>query len=658
MPRAAPKHGSKVTKSDGGAPPGAYSHVEKAMGYAWDITTGKRPACKWVKLACQRHLNDLKRAEGDWVYAFETTRAERVCRFIEKLPHVKAKWARVDPANLTAHLVRLEPWQCFILCVLFGWVRRDDGKRRFRLAYLCVPRKNGKSLICGGIGLYMLCADNEMGAEIYAGATNEKQAWEVFGPARLMALRTPALLQHFGVEVNAQNLHILAKSSKFEPLIGKPGDGASPSCAIHDEYHEHQTSDQFDTMLTGMGAREQALQLIATTAGDNTAGPCYDLQLTIQQILEGVIEDEEKFGIIYTIDAEDSWVDPASLIKANPNVDISVSQAFLESRQKEAVRNAREQQRFKVKHLNMWVGSRSAYFDMQRWAECADPTLRIEDFRGRPCRIGLDLASKVDIAALEILFPPMSPGEKWATFGKHYLPEETVELGPNEHYRAWRDTEDGTLVVTDGNITDYERIEADILDFCSWLQVEEVGYDPHQATFLVTRLTAQGVPCVEYRPVVLNFSEPMKQIDALIRARKLRHAGDPCMTWMMGNVVAHTDAKDNVFPRKEREEKKIDGPVALITAMGRAMVEIDGGETVYDAIARNEKAQALAMQRQSDASDQLLGAAEAPGDAAPAPPPADAIDYDILNDIRNPLFGEMKRRFEERQARTPDIDEW
>jgi phage terminase large subunit-like protein len=180
---------------------------------------------------------------------------ERVCRFIEKLPHTKGKWARAKET------IRLEPWQIWILCCTFGWLRKTTGLRRFRVLFVVVPRKNGKSALSAGIGLYMLCADGEFGAEVYSGATNEKQAWEVFKPARLMAMRTPALCAKFGVEVNARSLVRIDDESKFETITGDPGDGQSPSCSIHDEYHEHADDGQVDTMQTGMGARDQPLQV-------------------------------------------------------------------------------------------------------------------------------------------------------------------------------------------------------------------------------------------------------------------------------------------------------------------------------------------------------------------------------------------------------------
>ena len=248
----------------------ARDYAAIAKGYARDVISGKIPAGKSIRLQCQRFVNELKiEKQKAFPYRFDAEKAARVCRFIERLPHSKGKWARKKET------LRLEPWQIWILACTFGWLRKRDGLRRFRVLFVVVPRKNGKSAIAAGIGLYMLCADGEFGAEVYSGATNEKQAWEVFGPARLMAQRTPALLAKFGVEVNAKSLVRIDDNSKFETIIGDPGDGQSPSCSIHDEYHEHDDDGQVDTMQTGMGAREQPLQAKITTAGDNLAGPCY-----------------------------------------------------------------------------------------------------------------------------------------------------------------------------------------------------------------------------------------------------------------------------------------------------------------------------------------------------------------------------------------------
>ena len=472
----------------------------------------------------------------------------------------KGPWAK---AGL---LITLEPWQSFFICCIFGWLRKADDLRQFRNVLLLVPRKNGKSQIAAAIGLYMLAMDGEHGAEIYSGATTEKQAWEVFRPARLMALKAKGFCDRFGVEVNASNINILENSSRFEPIIGKPGDGASPSCAIIDEYHEHATDEQFDAMETGQGAREHPLMLVITTAGSNMSGPCYALQLEAQKVLEGVQDNDSLFALIYTVDQGDNWTKLATLKKANPNFGVSVGEEFLITRQREAIESARKQGTFQTKHLDIWVGARDAYFNVQKWIECHEPGLALEQFEGHPCWLSMDLASKIDIAAVELLFK--RDDGSFVRFGRYYLPEETVELGENEHYRGWM--RDGWLTVTDGAAIDEREIRDDILELARRFDVRELAFDPYGSHMLIQDLMGEGLTCVEMRPTLPNFSDPMKTLDALIVSKRIAHNGDPVMTWAISNVVTKPDAGERVYPRKERPENKIDPVVALIMALGRA----------------------------------------------------------------------------------------
>lgn len=555
-----------------------FSYCEQAEQYVRDVVAGEIVACELTIKACQRHLDDLKRSKSKaFPYKFDPERAERKAKFMHLLPHVKGKWARKVPGKPNAHLQKLAPWQLFIVCCLFGWVKKSSGFRRFRKGSVYVPRKNGKSLLAADIGLAMFCFDDEIGAEVYSGATTEKQAWEVFAPARRICLNDPRLVKAFDIEVNAANLARVLDGSKFEPVIGKPGDGASPHCAIHDEYHEHPSSDQYDTMSTGMGARDQPLQLVISTAGDNIASPCYEDWLTCKKILEGVLEDDTHFAIIYTIDKDDDWTSEIALRKANPNFDVSVSAEYLQLQIRDGINHAAKASRVKTKHLNLWVTARDAYFNLQRWQECMDVSLDMDAMNGRECWIGLDLASKVDLAALELLFP-LSDG-RYARFGRYYLPEATVELPENQQYRTWRDQ--GWLTVTPGNIIDFTQILRDLVEFAGRFKIREVPYDPHQATMLVTAAMDEGLPMIEFRPTVLNYSEPMKFMDGMIRDRKYRHNGDPVFNWALGNVVAKLDAKDNVYPRKELEKNKIDPVVAHISALGRAMTA-GGGKSFWE----------------------------------------------------------------------------
>lgn len=568
-----------------------------AKQYARDVVSGKIPAGKSIVRQCQRFLDELKaQKKAAFPHRFDEEKAARVCRFIERLPHSKGKWARAK------ELIRLEPWQVWILCCTFGWLRKRDGLRRFRVLFVVVPRKNGKSAIAAGIGLYMFCADGEFGAEVYSGATNEKQAWEVFKPAKLMAQRTPALVRKFGIEINAKNLVRIGDESKFETIIGDPGDGQSPSCAIHDEYHEHPDDGQVDTMQTGMGAREQPLQVLITTAGDNLAGPCYAKIQEEREKLQGIGAteeqkaareaagmghnggpplDDETFFAEFAADDEDDWRSEATLRKANPNLGVSVDGDFLRARQRDAISTPRKAGVFKTKHLNLWVASKAAYFDIQKWRACHDLNLpmrgrdlfQYEALRGRQCVAGLDLASKVDIAALELLFLPIggkpTVDDPYVRVGFYFLPEETVLSVPA--YQGW--DSQGLINVTQGNIIDYDEILDTLRDVRDFAQLEQVAYDPHQATYLATTAIKDGFPMLEYRPIVLNFSEPMKELDALTKAGTIAHGGCPVMEWQMNNVVAQADRKDNVYPNKPRPEAKIDNPVALISALGCSMTK-------------------------------------------------------------------------------------
>lgn len=535
-----------------------------ALRYAKDVVAGKIPAGRFVKAACKRQIEDLKRwkAKGA-AYRFDTARANKVCRFIELLPHIKGPKAG-EP-------IVLEPWQVFILTTVFGWVKAD-GSRRFRRVYIEVPRGNGKSALSSGVGLYMLCGDGEGGAEVYSFATTRDQAKIVFGDAQNMARRTPGLRTHFGVDVNAHNINVLRTASKFEALSaeGSTLDGLNTHFACVDELHAHKTRAVYDVVETSIGKRAQSLLWVITTAGSNRAGICYEVRGFVIKVLAGVAKDESQFGIVYGLDEEDDWTTEEALIKANPNWGISVMPEVLLPLQAKAMTMPSAANNFKTKHLNEWVNADTAWMDMRAWDACKDPTLEPEQFAGEPTYVALDLASKVDIAAKVALHERTIDGKAhYFVFGQYYLPRDTVERGENSQYQGWEHM--GLLTVTDGAVIDFDVIEQDLLADCSRFEVREVPYDPFQATQLSTRMAAQGVPMVEMRPTVLNFSEPMKQLEALVLQGRLHHNGDPVLAWMMSNVVAHMDAKDNIYPRKERPENKIDGVVALIMALGRAL---------------------------------------------------------------------------------------
>jgi phage terminase large subunit-like protein len=541
--------------------------VGKAQEYAQAVVKGKIVACKWVKLACKKHLDDLKASRRKaFPYYFDEDAANKVCTFLSLMPHTKGKWAR------KRETITLEPWQCFAFVSLFGWKIKKNDRRRYRKAYFAVPRKNGKSIIGSGIGLYMFSVDGEFGAEVYSGATTEAQAWEVFRPAKQMLERTPDLQQALGAEVWAKALLVPADGSRFEPVIGKPGDGASPSCAIVDEYHEHDTSELVDTMETGMGAREQPLLLMITTAGFNIAGPCYDQEVDAKKVLEGVLDDPELFALIYTIDEGDDWTRPEALRKANPNFGISVDEDFLLAQQRGAVQSASKQTRFKTKHLNIWCSAKSAWLNLLEWNKCADYKLRPEHFKGERCYVTLDLAHRSDVCVIMLMFVREIEGKQhFYLFGKYYLPEYAIENDPKNSgaYRKW--VIEGFLEQHDGAEIDFDLIEQDTLDLIAEYGPEEVVFDPYRAAQLEQRLTKNGITAVELGQTVKNLSLPMKEFESAIKAGRVHHDGNPVLTWMASNVVAKLDAKDNIYPRKEKPEQKIDGIVASIMGVARAI---------------------------------------------------------------------------------------
>lgn len=541
------------------------SHSSDAKQYARDVVGGKIVSGKWLKLACQRFLDWLKRKD----IIFDEVAADRAVNFIQNLPHTKGRWAAKK------ELLKLGPWQKFIVCNIFGWKRKDD-LRLIRTVFLLIARKNGKSALAAAIGLYMFVADGEFGAEVYSGATTEKQAWEVFRPAKQIVDRTPALKQRFDIESNAKNMHILSSGSRFEPLVGDPGDGSSPSCAIVDEYHEHDSDRLYQTMETGMGAREQPIMLVISTAGSNLAGPCHEMQRDVERVLEGQVKDDTLFAVIYTADEDDEWDSDEALLKANPNVDVSIPFEWLSQQREQARRSASKQNHFRTKHLNQWVGARTVWMNMLAWQRQKKPN-KFELFKRSPCHVAVDLASRKDVAVVCVLW---KSGEEYFTKQWFYAPESAAE--ENDKYQTYATA--GELILTPGNKTDQAFIEEDIKARCKEYDVRSLAFDDWQADYMMTRLMEHRLPVINYNQTVKNMSTPMKQVEAEVLDGKLFHDGNQCMTWMMGNVTAKLDAKDNIYPRKENDADKrckIDGPVALIMAMGRWLSEEELG-SVYN----------------------------------------------------------------------------
>ena len=549
-------------------------YTDIAKKYAEQVVSGEVLACKYVKDACQRQLDDLEKK--DFGYRWNPTLtdmfgnayqpAERICKFIELLPHIKGNWETPT--------LKLEPWQIFILTTVFGWIDKND-KRRYRTAYVEVPRKNGKSILTSGIGLYLLSADSEPGAEIFSAATTRDQARLVWEVAHKMTQRSEGLRERFGVETSAHSIYVPATSSSFKALSRDQGgnlDGLNVHGGLIDELHAHKTRDVFDVIETGTGSRTQSLLWSITTAGSNRAGICYEQRGYTIKILDKVQQDDSYFGIVYTIDEDDDWTDESSWVKANPNYGISVSPDDLERKKRKAESMASAVNNFLTKHLNIWVNAGTAWMDMRLWDRQADHDLKLSDFHSEECHVGVDLATKTDIACLNVTFKRRIDGEDhYYGFTLSYLNEEATEDGRNSQYSGW--ARSGHLITTDGNVTDHRRIEEDIRDIASNHNVVSIAYDDWQGQYLANNLSDDGLRMVNFKQNTGNMSEPMTEWEALVLAGRYHHDGCPVMTWMVSNVVAHRNISDHIYPRKEFPENKIDGAVAQIMALGRWLAE-------------------------------------------------------------------------------------
>ena len=551
--------------------------VERARRYAEGVTAGIIPACKYVRQACQRQIDDL--ASPPQGYQFDEAKASRICAFVELVPHIKG------PLASRGELIRLEDWQVFILTTVFGWVDQD-GNRRFRRVYIEVPRGNGKSALTSPVGLYMMVLDGEAGAEVYSAATTRDQARIVFRDAQAMARKMPKFRSRFGVDVTAQAIVQLRTSSAFKALSadGHTLDGLNIHLAAVDELHAHKSRDVYDVLESGMGKRPQSLLWMITTAGSNKHGVCYEVRDYVLKVLSGAMSDaaaDSMFGIVYTIDEGDDPYDEATLAKANPNWGVSVDPKVVMQTASKARQVATARANYLTKHLNVWVDANSALFDTEHWRRCGDAMLDEADFAADECVTGLDLASKIDIAARVSVYRRKVDGkDHFYVFPKFWLPMAAIEEERHPMYRGWEMR--GDIEAVSGETIDFQVIEDELRNAAMGQNLLAIATDPWQSIHLIQNLQRDGMPAEEYRQTLANMSEATKTLDALMREGRIHHPENAVMNWMIGNVVGQYDAKDNVYPRKELPANKIDGAVALIMALGWFIKAQESGPSVYE----------------------------------------------------------------------------
>ena len=534
--------------------------------YAEQVASGEILACKWAKLAAERHLRDLERSD---VY-FDEDAADHAIGFIESLKHYKGQWAG---KNLI-----LLPWQKFIIGSLFGWKKKSTGLRRFSHAYVAVPRKNGKSTLAAAVGCYQLIADGEAGAEVYSAATTINQARIVWQDASQMIKRSgdPAFSEMFTHRKQPASIEF-DETSVFKPLSREADnlDGLNPSCAILDEVHAHKSPDLHNVINSAFGARSQPLLLSITTAGSNTEGICRDLEGHVQTVLEQTVEDDSYFGIIYTIDKGDAIDDPRSWAKANPNFGESVYEDSFASAYNRAKSSPRLLADFKTKRLNVWVSVSDGWLDMLKWEECLEEKVEEDDLLGCYCYAGLDLAQVSDLSAFALLFPPQGDFEKWQLLVRFFAPEASVderERGSQTPYKGWVDS--GHIEVTPGDVTDYRFVNKRILEDFKDFDIRTLAFDRTFSHAMIQELQDEGVDVAAFGQGFVSMSTPSKDFERMVIGKELNHFDNPVLRWMAGNVVIKLDPAGNIKPDKSQDSsKKIDGIVAAVMALGVALAD-------------------------------------------------------------------------------------
>ncbi|NJN53298.1 MAG: terminase large subunit [Anaerolineae bacterium] len=473
------------------------------------------------------------------------------------------------------------------------WLENEDGTRRFRTAYLEVARKNGKTTIAAGAGLFLAFVDGEPGAEVYSAATKRDQARISHRDATEMVKRVPQLKQMVGIY--RDNLHEIRSGSKFEPLASDYNslDGLNVHGAIADELHAWPGNQLWGVLKTATGSRRQPLMLAITTAGVDQHGVCYGQREYVTRILKGIVEDDAYWGMIYTLDTkhdwpdldeDDDWEDEVNWVKANPLLGVSKKLETMRGDAREATNKPAELNNFLRWHLNVWTQAVTRWINPFYWNQCGAVAVDEEALTGRPCYGGLDLSQMYDITALVLVFPPEDEGEPYQAICRFWLPEENmVERVKRDQvpYDVWARL--GFLRLTPGNVVDYEFILAEIASLAERFDIREVGYDRWGATLISQKLMELGGEewVVPIGQGFASMSPPMKEMGKLIAGGQLAHGNNPVLTWMADNLVAREDPAGNLKPDKEKSREKIDGMVALIMGIDRATRQ-GGGGSVYE----------------------------------------------------------------------------
>lgn len=537
-------------------------YLDRAYQYAEDVRAERIPVCRLTRLAVERWFRDLETGGERGLY-FDENAAARVFRFSGYCRQYEGEWAGA-PLDLGG-------WQCFTIANVFGWFR-SDGTRRFRIVYEEIPRKNGKTTKLGYLGNYGLIADGEPGPRVYSAATKRDQAKELFDAAQAMVEQSPALLQR--VNVFTGKMQCPRNRGRLQPLSAdfKSMDGLNVHFGLVDELHAHPNSKVWDVIKSARGARRQPLIWAITTAGFDQDGVCYQQREYAVKVLEGVVEDDSYFAIIYTIDDPAKWDEETEWRKANPNWGVSVNPDDMRDQARLAKEIPSERIEFLTKRLNVWLRGEAKWMNLERWKLCqtdyddqapwSDDSPRIE----ARAFAGLDLSSVEDLTAFAAAVE-LETGEL-QTFVRAWIPEGALarRLAKGDHTLE-KFAAAGVLHTTPGETVDYDWIQADILKAAERLNLQAIAFDRWNSNQLVNQLMSEGLPMVAFGQGYGSMSAPMKEFMRLVLNKQLQHS-NPVLTWAVSNLVAELNPAGDIKPAKDKCKEKIDPAVALVMAIG------------------------------------------------------------------------------------------
>ena len=508
---------------------------------------------------------------------YDKAKADHAVNFINCLKHTKGQWRGV-PFDLL-------PWQDKIIRDVFGTVK-DNGYRKYNTAYVEIPKKNGKSELAAAIALLMTCGDNEWGAEVYGCASDRQQASIVFDVAVDMVDQCPALKKRIKPIMSVKRLVYKPTNSYYQVLSAEAytKHGLNVHAVIFDELHAQPNRELFDVMTKGSGdARTQPLYFLITTAGTDRHSICFEQHQKAEDIILGRKIDPTFYPVIYGINDDDDWGNEKNWYKANPSLGHTIDIEKVRNAYISATENPAEENIFRQLRLNQWVKQSTRWMPMDKWDKCAF-AVNVEELRGRECYGGLDLSSSTDITAFVLVFPPRNAEEKYILLPYFWIPEENMKLRvKRDHvpYDIW--SQQRYLQTTEGNVIHYGFIETFIEELGTKFNIKEIAFDRWGAVQMVQNLEGMGFTVVPFGQGYKDMSPPSKRLMELTLSEELAHGGHPVLRWMMDNIFIKQDPAGNIKPDKEKSTEKIDGAVATIMALDRAIRnEGSNGASVYD----------------------------------------------------------------------------